>query len=97
VTTTPKYVSGVQMRTEAVRKDAFSVMARLVEHYRNSSTDRVEGQWREPVASYLDPELWERELAAIHRTVARDDHRGPGSVDCLVAPRTRQSTLPGPR
>jgi hypothetical protein len=51
VTTTPKYVSGVQMRTEAVRKDAFSVMARLVEHYRNSSTDRVEGQWREPVAS----------------------------------------------
>jgi phenylpropionate dioxygenase-like ring-hydroxylating dioxygenase large terminal subunit len=90
VTTTPKYVSGVQMRTEAVRKDAFSVMARLVEHYRNSSTDRVEGQWREPVASYLDPELWERELAAIHRTVPLAlamscELTGPGSYKAVDA------------
>ncbi len=67
--TTPRYVSGVQFASEAVRKDAYEVMARLVEHYRATSTDMVDEQWREPVANYRDPELWLREVQAVHRTV----------------------------
>ncbi len=67
--TTPRYVSGVQFASDAVRKDAYEVMARLVEHYRATSTDMVDEQWREPVAHYRDAELWQREVQAVHRTV----------------------------
>ena len=67
--TTPRYASGIRFASEAVRKDAYDVMARLVEHYRATSTDMVAEQWREPVANYRDPQLWERELQAVHRTV----------------------------
>jgi phenylpropionate dioxygenase-like ring-hydroxylating dioxygenase large terminal subunit len=68
MTAVPRYASGIDFTTPAVRKDAFDVMARLVEHYRATSTDMVESQWREPVRNYRDPELWEREVQAIHRT-----------------------------
>jgi len=68
MTAVPRYVSGIDFSTPAVRKDAFDVMARLVEHYRATTTDMVEEQWREPVRNYTDPELWEREVQAIHRT-----------------------------
>src|SRR4051812_49568872 len=64
----PQYATGVDFHSPAVRKDAFDVMARLVEHYRATTTDMVETQWREPVRNYRDPELWEREVQAIHRT-----------------------------
>jgi phenylpropionate dioxygenase-like ring-hydroxylating dioxygenase large terminal subunit len=64
----PTYTSGVDFTSPAVRKDAFDVMARLVEHYRATSTDMAESQWREPVRNYIDPELWEREVRAIHRS-----------------------------
>ena len=69
MTTTPAYASGVDLRSPAVRKDAMDVMTRLVAHYRNTSTDMVDEQWREPVANYIDPELFARELHAVHRTV----------------------------
>src|SRR5215212_4720934 len=64
----PQYATGVDFHSPSVRKDAFDVMARLVEHYRATSTDMVESQWREPVENYIDPELWKREVQAIHRT-----------------------------
>src|SRR4051794_8766232 len=64
----PHYATGVDFHSPSVRKDAFDVMARLVEHYRATTTDMVESQWREPVQNYIDPELWQREVQAIHRT-----------------------------
>jgi phenylpropionate dioxygenase-like ring-hydroxylating dioxygenase large terminal subunit len=64
----PQYTSGVTFTSPAVRKDAFDVMARLVAHYKVTGTDMVESQWREPVRNYTDPELWAREVQAIHRT-----------------------------
>jgi nitrite reductase/ring-hydroxylating ferredoxin subunit len=64
----PHYVAGIDFNKE-VREDAFSVMARLVEHYRNKSTDQVPDQWREPVSAYSDPDLWRREIDAVHRKV----------------------------
>lgn len=64
----PTYTSGVDFTSASVRKDAFDVMARLVEHYRATSTDMADEQWREPVRNYLDPGLWEREVRSIHRS-----------------------------
>ncbi len=40
----PRYASGVEFASPAVRKDAFDVMARLVEHYKATSTDMVESR-----------------------------------------------------
>ncbi len=62
----PSYVAGIDFNP-AVRKDAFDVMARLIEHYRNKSTDQVAEQWREPVLAYQDDELFRREIDAVHR------------------------------
>jgi nitrite reductase/ring-hydroxylating ferredoxin subunit len=89
-TTTPRYASGVRFASEAVRTDAYAVMARLVEHHRNTSTDMVEDQWREPVRNYLDPERWQRELQAVHRTVPLPlalscELPGPGSYKAVDA------------
>jgi len=64
----PSYVAGVHF-SKHVRDDALSVMSRLVEHYRNKSTDQVAEQWREPVVAYSDPDLWRREIDLVHRTV----------------------------
>lgn len=69
MTTVPRYASGVEWHSEAVRKDAHDVMARLVDHHRATSTDTVDGQWREPVENYRDPELFARELRAVHHGV----------------------------
>lgn len=63
----PQYESYLDFSSPGVREDAFAVMGRLVEHHRATSTDMVAEQWREPVRNYSDPELWEREVAAIHR------------------------------
>jgi nitrite reductase/ring-hydroxylating ferredoxin subunit len=64
----PHYVAGIDFNP-SVRQDAYDVMARLVEHYRNKSTDQVPDQWREPVRNYRDPELWEREIREIFHKV----------------------------
>ena len=52
-----------------VRADADALVSRMVEHYRSSSTDRAPGLWREPAASYCDPDLWAHEVALVHRRV----------------------------
>jgi nitrite reductase/ring-hydroxylating ferredoxin subunit len=62
----PTYVAGIDFNP-AVRKDAFDVMGRLVEHFRNKSTDQADEQWREPVRNYRDEDLFRRELDAVHR------------------------------
>lgn len=64
----PHYVAGIDFNP-SVRKDAYDVMARLVEHYRNKSTDQVPDQWREPVRAYRDPDVWQREIDEVHRKV----------------------------
>ena len=64
----PHYVAGIDFNP-AVRQDAFDVMARLLEHYRNKSTDQVPEQWHEPVQAYRDEQLWEREMAVVHGKV----------------------------
>ena len=64
----PHYVAGIDFNP-AVRQDAFDVMARLIEHYRNKSTDQAPEQWHEPAQAYRDPALWEREMAAVHGKV----------------------------
>jgi nitrite reductase/ring-hydroxylating ferredoxin subunit len=64
----PHYVAGIDFNPE-VRKDAFDVMARLVQHYRNKSTDQAPDQWREPVRNYRDAELWQREMQLVHGKV----------------------------
>jgi hypothetical protein len=64
----PHYVAGIDFNP-AVRQDAFDVMARLLEHYRNKSTDQVPEQWHEPVQAYRDAQLWEREMAVLHGKV----------------------------
>ena len=64
----PHYVAGIDFNP-AVRQDAFDVMGRLIEHYRNKSTDQAPEQWHEPVQAYRDPVLWEREMALVHGKV----------------------------
>ena len=64
----PHYVAGIDFNP-AVRQDAYDVMARLVEHYRNKSTDRVPEQWREPVRNYRDQDLWRQEIQAVFKKV----------------------------
>lgn len=39
--TAPHYVAGIDFAPE-VRGDAYNVMARLVEHYRNNTTDQAD-------------------------------------------------------
>ena len=60
----PHYVAGIDFNP-AVRQDAFDVMARLIEHYRNKSTDRAPEQWREPVRNYRDHDQWRQEIQAV--------------------------------
>jgi phenylpropionate dioxygenase-like ring-hydroxylating dioxygenase large terminal subunit len=64
----PTYAAGVSF-SSVVREDALDVMARLIEHYKNKTTDQAPGQWREPVRNYRDPDLWRQEMGAIHRRV----------------------------
>src|SRR3954453_18759910 len=68
MTAVPRYASGIDFTNPTVRKDAFDVMARLVEHYRATSTDMVDAQWRGPVGNSPAPELWGREGQAIPHT-----------------------------
>jgi phenylpropionate dioxygenase-like ring-hydroxylating dioxygenase large terminal subunit len=68
MTVTPHYVAGIDF-DPTVRQDAFDLMAKLVEHYKNKSTDEAAEQWVEPVRNYLDEDLWSREVSQIHKTV----------------------------
>jgi len=63
----PEYVPGFVFDADE-RERALDLMARLVEHYREGTTDLAAEQWREPVAKYLDQDLWQREMSqVIHR------------------------------
>src|ERR1700733_6345481 len=64
----PHYVAGIDF-DPAVRQDAFDVMARLIEHYRNKSTDRAPEQWREPARNYRDQDQWRQEIQAVFKKV----------------------------
>ncbi len=75
----PHYVAGIDFNPK-VRKDAYDVMGRLVEHFRNKSTDQVAEQWREPVRNYRDPQLWAREMQAVHHKVPL-----PLALSCEIA------------
>ena len=52
-----------------MRREAAELVERVMAHYRNKSTDQADEQWREPVRNYRDPELWQREIDAVHRRV----------------------------
>jgi phenylpropionate dioxygenase-like ring-hydroxylating dioxygenase large terminal subunit len=45
------------------------MVARLIEHYRNKTTDQADEQWREPVRNYLDQDMWRREIELVHKRV----------------------------
>jgi phenylpropionate dioxygenase-like ring-hydroxylating dioxygenase large terminal subunit len=64
----PHYVAGIDFNS-AVRQDAYDVMARLIEHYRNKSTDQAADQWREPVRNYRDQDLWRQEIQTVFKKV----------------------------
>ena len=66
--TTPPYVSALQSDPD-IRAEALATMRRLVAHYRAKTTDQADDQYREPVANYRDPEMWQREVDRIHRTI----------------------------
>jgi len=83
----PQYTAGIDFHP-AVRQDAFDVMARLIQHYRNTSTDQAADQWREPVHDYRDPDLWQREIQTIFRKVPLPlalscELPGPGSYKAI--------------
>ena len=89
----PSYVAGIDFNP-SVRKDAFDVMGRLVEHFRNKSTDLAESQWAEPVHNYRDADLFHREIRPCivrHRCHLRCRARFPSRG------RTRRLTWPARR
>ncbi|HEY2832807.1 MAG TPA: aromatic ring-hydroxylating dioxygenase subunit alpha [Sporichthyaceae bacterium] len=49
--------------------DALAAMRRLAVHHRAKTTDQAEAIWREPADKYRDPQLWQREMAAVHHQV----------------------------
>jgi phenylpropionate dioxygenase-like ring-hydroxylating dioxygenase large terminal subunit len=68
IVSTPPYVAALDFDS-VQRADAFDVMRRLVGHYEAKTTDRAPGQYREPVANYRDPEIWQQEMDRIHRAI----------------------------
>ena len=65
---TPPYTAALDFNP-VLRDDALGVMRRLVGHYRRKTTDQAIGQYREPVANYRDPEIWQQEMERIHRVI----------------------------
>lgn len=68
MTTTPQYQPGVRL-DDSFRAEALELVERLVRLYQEKSTDQADGQWREPVDNYRDPQLWQREISQVHRLV----------------------------
>ncbi|MFI7701883.1 aromatic ring-hydroxylating dioxygenase subunit alpha [Nonomuraea sp. NPDC049480] len=75
---TPDYVPGLDLRAAAtdggeraqlVRRDANALLARLLTHYEDKTTDQAADIMRMPVRDYLDDTLWQEELRAVHRQV----------------------------
>ena len=92
---TPPYTAALDF-DPVLRDDAFGVMRRLVDHYRRKTTDQASGPYREPVANYRDPEIWQQEMDRIHRVIPLpvalsaefgdagqlQGRRGPGDPRC---------------
>lgn len=71
-----------------VRADALALLGRMVEHYRASTTDLAPSVRPQPADAYCDPELWRRELDAVHRRVPL-----PLALSCeLVGPGAYKAT-----
>jgi phenylpropionate dioxygenase-like ring-hydroxylating dioxygenase large terminal subunit len=73
---------------DPVRRDAGDLVRRLVEHFRNTTTDEAPDQWSEPVHNYLDEDLFKREMQHIHHKVPlalamSAELRGPGSYKAV--------------
>jgi nitrite reductase/ring-hydroxylating ferredoxin subunit len=64
----PDYQQGFDFDPDA-RERALDLMERLVTLYKAGSTDLAPEQMREPVANYLDRNLWQREVAEIFHKV----------------------------
>src|SRR4051794_110961 len=64
----PRYAAGVSLDPE-IAQDARTMVARLIEHYRNKTTDQADEQWREPVRNYLHQDMWRREIELVHKRV----------------------------
>ncbi len=65
---TPPYIAALDF-DPVLRDDALNVMRRLVAHFTAKTTDQAPEQYREPVTNYRNPEVWQREMERIHRTV----------------------------
>jgi phenylpropionate dioxygenase-like ring-hydroxylating dioxygenase large terminal subunit len=64
----PDYKPGFEFAPYA-RERALDLMERLVRLYKAGSTDLAPEQMREPVANYLDRDLWRREMTEVFHKV----------------------------
>jgi phenylpropionate dioxygenase-like ring-hydroxylating dioxygenase large terminal subunit len=53
----------------AAREDALAMMARLISHTKNKTTDQAEATFQEPVENYLDEELFASEIELIFKRI----------------------------
>jgi phenylpropionate dioxygenase-like ring-hydroxylating dioxygenase large terminal subunit len=88
----PRYQAGVRLDS-AIEEDALNMVARLVEHYKNKTTDQAPDQWHEPVRNYLDQDLWRREVQEVHHRVPLPlamscELPGPGSYKAITVANT---------
>lgn len=64
----PDYKPGFEFAPDAHER-ALDLMERLVRLYKAGSTDLAPEQMREPVANYLDRDLWQREMTEVFHKV----------------------------
>jgi nitrite reductase/ring-hydroxylating ferredoxin subunit len=77
----PDYIPGLEL-DEAGREDALRLVERVRALHRAKATDQADSTWVEPVANYLDPELFEAEKELVFRRVPL-----PVALSCeLVGP-----------
>lgn len=65
--TVPQYAPGTHAALS--RDEAMAILDRLVGHLRNGTTDMAAEQLEVPIASYLDPQEWEREIHQVFRRI----------------------------
>jgi phenylpropionate dioxygenase-like ring-hydroxylating dioxygenase large terminal subunit len=65
---TPAYLPS-KILDGAAREDALAMMARLISHTKNKTTDQAETTFQEPVENYLDEELFASEIELIFKRI----------------------------
>jgi phenylpropionate dioxygenase-like ring-hydroxylating dioxygenase large terminal subunit len=65
---TPAYLPS-KILDGAAREDALAMMARLISHTKNKTTDQAEATFQEPVENYLDEELFASEIELIFKRI----------------------------